>query len=124
MPKPARIDRPVSKTLSLPSSIVNRVDLALYSEVEQRVPHGEWARLVTQLLTQKFVTSPQVTAPIREMFQKDGMKILRHRDPEMWQYHRDNCAALLLRQHGMGDLADVMYGAEAGRALMNLREGD
>ena len=50
MPKPARIDRPVMKNLSLPSSIVVPVEFELYSELEGRVPHGAWAGLMTQLL--------------------------------------------------------------------------
>ena len=38
------------KELSLPPDIVARVDLALYSELEGRVPHGAWQKLLTHLL--------------------------------------------------------------------------
>lgn len=51
MPKPARIDRPVEKNLSLPGTVVAQVDLHLYSELEGRVPHGAWRNLITELLT-------------------------------------------------------------------------
>ena len=48
--KPPKILRPVSKHLSLPEDIVAKVELELYSELEQRVPHGAWAALIEQLL--------------------------------------------------------------------------
>jgi hypothetical protein len=51
MPKPAKIQRPVHKNLSLPEDLVGRVELELYSEVQQRVPMGAWQALVTELLT-------------------------------------------------------------------------
>lgn len=51
MPKPKRTLRPVEKSISLPEDLVAKVDLLLYSEFEQRVPHGAWARLVNGLLT-------------------------------------------------------------------------
>lgn len=52
MPKPPRVDRPVNKNLSLPTSVIAAVELRLYSEVEQRVPHGMLSTLVTGLLKQ------------------------------------------------------------------------
>lgn len=51
MPKPAKIIRPVHKNLSLPEDLVAKVELELYSDVEQRVPMGAWQRLVSELLT-------------------------------------------------------------------------
>lgn len=50
MPKPARVIRPVEKNISLPADLVTKVDLELYSEVEERVPFGAWSKLVEQLL--------------------------------------------------------------------------
>jgi hypothetical protein len=50
MPKPAKVDRPTMKNLSLPESLVSRVELELFSDVEQRVPMGAWQRLVVELL--------------------------------------------------------------------------
>lgn len=50
MPRPARVIRPIEKKLSLPGDIVTRVDLILYSSLEERVPHGAWSKLVEQLL--------------------------------------------------------------------------
>lgn len=50
MPKPKRVDRPIMKSISLPQSIVIPVEMDLYSELEMRVPHGAWSRLISQLL--------------------------------------------------------------------------
>lgn len=50
MPAPKRIDRPVSKHLHLPESLVTQVELELYSELEGRVPKGAWQALVERLL--------------------------------------------------------------------------
>lgn len=52
MPKPPRADRPIEKTLSLPSSLVVKVDLLLWSDVEGRVPHGAWRDYVVALIEQ------------------------------------------------------------------------
>ena len=54
MPKPKQVDRPIEKTLSLPTSVVTRVELELYSSLEGKVPHGAWSKLVTQLLREHF----------------------------------------------------------------------
>ncbi len=48
--KPPKVIRPVLKNISLPEDLVARVELELYSELEGRVPHGAWARLVERLL--------------------------------------------------------------------------
>lgn len=40
----------IEKNLSLPSDLVTRVDLLLYSELEERVPHGAWARYIARLI--------------------------------------------------------------------------
>lgn len=50
MPRPPNTIRPASKNLQLPSDLVAKVDMALWSDLEGRVPHGAWAKLVTQLL--------------------------------------------------------------------------
>lgn len=50
MPKPPRVDRPVEKKLSLPRSLVVQVELELYSELEGKVPFGEWSMLIEDLL--------------------------------------------------------------------------
>lgn len=47
---PSAIPR-VEKSLSLPSDICAQVDLQLFSELEGKVPHGAWSRLVGTLLT-------------------------------------------------------------------------
>lgn len=50
MGRPAKTDKPYEKKISLPSSLVARVDLELFSALEQRVPHGAWTRYVAQLI--------------------------------------------------------------------------
>lgn len=50
MPKPRRVDRPIEKSINLPISLCTKIDLLLYSELEGRVPHGAWSKLVAQLL--------------------------------------------------------------------------
>lgn len=41
----------MTKELSLPPDLVARVDLELYSELEGRVPHGAWQKLLIKLLS-------------------------------------------------------------------------
>ena len=50
MPRPRKTDRPVEKNLSLSSSLVARVELELFSELEGKVPFGAWQRYVTKLI--------------------------------------------------------------------------
>ena len=50
MARPKRTDRPVEKRISLPESLVARVELELYSELEGKVPFGAWQTLIGQLL--------------------------------------------------------------------------
>ena len=60
MAKPARIDRPIKKNLSLPESLVTKVDLLLYNSVENKVPFGAWQELVTRLLNEWLSTQQGV----------------------------------------------------------------
>ncbi len=50
MARPRRTDRPIEKNLSLPSSLVARVDLELFSALEGKVPFGAWQRYVVELI--------------------------------------------------------------------------
>jgi len=50
MPKPKLTIRPVEKNISIPQTIAVKVDLELMSEIDGKVPHGAWAKLVTTLL--------------------------------------------------------------------------
>jgi hypothetical protein len=65
MPRPPKAIRPVEKTVNLPQDLVAQVDLILWSELEQRVPHGAWARYVESLIRddiqrrQKHAAKPQ-----------------------------------------------------------------
>ena len=51
MAKPPKIDRPIKKTISLPESLVGRVEIELFSDAQGRVPMGAWQTLLTELLT-------------------------------------------------------------------------
>lgn len=55
MPRPLKVDRPHKKTVSLPESIVARVDLLLYSETEARVPQSAWQNYLTNLIRKDLI---------------------------------------------------------------------
>lgn len=50
MARPKKTDRPIEKNISLPQSIVARVELELFSELEGRVPFGAWQRYIVSLI--------------------------------------------------------------------------
>ena len=54
MPRPPRIDRPVEKNISLPTSLVAKVELELYSELEGKVPFGAWQKFLIGLIEDYF----------------------------------------------------------------------
>lgn len=59
MPQPFKADRPIEKTISIPTSIHTRVELQLFSELEGRVPHGAWSRLTSKLLEEWLAKLPK-----------------------------------------------------------------
>lgn len=63
MPRPKKTDRPVEKHLPLPTSLVAEVELRLFSELEDKVPHGAWSKLVAQLLHEWVARTPVANAP-------------------------------------------------------------
>lgn len=50
MPRPLKTDRPIEKNISLPSSLVSRVELELWSDLEGRVPFGAWQKYISKLI--------------------------------------------------------------------------
>lgn len=50
MARPKRVTRSVEKNISLPEDLVLRVDLLLYSELEEKVPFGAWSKLISGLI--------------------------------------------------------------------------
>ena len=50
MPRPRKAVRSIEKNISIPEDVVARIDLELWSELEEKVPFGAWQRLVTGLL--------------------------------------------------------------------------
>lgn len=50
MPRPAKAIRPVEKNINIPEDLVAQVDIILWSELEQKVPHGAWARYIEKLI--------------------------------------------------------------------------
>lgn len=54
MPRPRKIIRPVELSITLPSDIVARLDLELFSPAEGRVPIGKRPELIERLLRRYF----------------------------------------------------------------------
>jgi hypothetical protein len=54
MPNRPLVTRPTSLHIHLPEDIRGRIDLHLWSEVEQRVPKGAYQKLIVQLLREYF----------------------------------------------------------------------
>lgn len=52
MPRPRRTDRPVEKNISLPETLVLKVDLMLFSDLEGKVPFGAWKAYIETLIRQ------------------------------------------------------------------------
>jgi len=50
MARPKKTDRPIEKNISLPQSVVVRVELELFSELEGKVPFGAWQRYIVRLV--------------------------------------------------------------------------
>ncbi len=50
MARPRKTDRPQEKNISLPQSLVLRVELELFSELEGKVPFGAWQRYIVRLI--------------------------------------------------------------------------
>lgn len=50
MARPKLAVRPVAKEISIPEDIFARIELELFSELEGKVPHGKWSKLVEGLL--------------------------------------------------------------------------
>lgn len=64
MPRPRKAIRPLEKTVNIPSDLAAKVDLLLYSETEERVPHGAWAKYITSLI-EADIARRQATATAR-----------------------------------------------------------
>lgn len=54
MPRPAKAIRPVEKTVNIPETLCAKVDLLLWSDLENRVPHGAWSRYIIRLIEEDF----------------------------------------------------------------------
>lgn len=54
MARTARTIPQVKKTLHIPTDVVARMELELFSELEGKVPHGAQSNLVTKLLREHF----------------------------------------------------------------------
>lgn len=52
MSRRLKIDRPVEVPFQIPSSIWEKVQYQLYSEIEGKVPFGARSNLITELLTE------------------------------------------------------------------------
>lgn len=77
MARPRKTDRPVEKTLCLPTSLVARVDLELMSELEQKVPFGAWQAFVIRLIERHFQRKAAAPADA-ELFARVQTVLARH----------------------------------------------
>lgn len=69
--KPA-VDRPERKNITIPTSVLAKVELALYSSIEGRVPHGSWSELVTGLLREWLAAPSTKPGTIRSGYMLDS----------------------------------------------------
>lgn len=53
MPKPKKAIPSITKNVCLPEPLVRRIDLILYSTLEDRVPHGAWSRFLITAIEEK-----------------------------------------------------------------------
>lgn len=53
MARPKKIDRPVEKRVMLAESLVARVELELYSDLEGKVPFAAWQKFLTELIEEQ-----------------------------------------------------------------------
>ena len=58
MSRPKGVQRRISKNISLPEDLVARMELELFSEVEERIPVGAQSKLIEQLLRDHFNKQP------------------------------------------------------------------
>ena len=54
MARPKKVNRPVEISISIPEDLNLQMRLELFSEVEDRIPHGAISRLVETLLREYF----------------------------------------------------------------------
>lgn len=67
MPRP-QLPYPVrAKKIDLPLALIAEIDLALHSELEDKVPYGAWQRLVEQLLREWLARRVAKTSAMRTM---------------------------------------------------------
>lgn len=50
MPKPRRTIRPTQLNVSIPENLRAKIDLLLFSPVENRVPHGAYSAYICRLI--------------------------------------------------------------------------
>lgn len=53
MPRPLKVDRPSKVHIYFPESVMARLRLELYSELEARVPHGAISQFVVEAVREK-----------------------------------------------------------------------
>lgn len=63
MPRPPRAEKSVRLELHLSESVHARLTLLLYSDAEQRVPHGEWSRFFESLARESLDRLARATPP-------------------------------------------------------------
>lgn len=67
-------DRPVTKEVSIPGSLVQRVDAVLFDPHTGKVGHGRWARLTTILLADWLAKLGEMTPLEAEEYRKNAQE--------------------------------------------------
>lgn len=62
MARPSSTIRRISKNISLPEDLIARMELALFSEAEGRIPVGAQSKLIEELLRRHFSMVTQESA--------------------------------------------------------------
>lgn len=66
MGRPARILRTVSKNIALPEDLVSRIELELYSDLEEKIPFGAQQRFFEEVLREHFRIQDEARSHSRE----------------------------------------------------------
>ncbi len=71
MPRPRKAIRPVEKSISLPEDLCTRVDLILWSDLEEKVPHGAWASYIQGLIEDDLARRANGQVSVRTLLQQE-----------------------------------------------------
>ena len=68
MAKPKAVIPTIEKKIQIPADLCTRMELELYSDLEQKIPYGAQSELINRLLREHFTRLDAITAE-RKAFQ-------------------------------------------------------